>query len=220
MDPAVEAEDACMSPDNEVVEPLAGDEAAAGEQTEPEEDAPAPPSPRRMGPEGKRVFAFGSSGWCVSLEAAATPGRPPCLAALGPSSCTRNPNDGGTALASLLVTLAAPRCALSARGSAQGVWGRHRTVVASLGSRSPQGRQVAGVALGRPPQRPLRLPTPPRRLLTHTPTPAARLFAYYLGVVKALKAAGLHKDAYLIASSGGASASSAAPSTARGWDLA
>lgn len=33
-----------------------------------------------------------------------------------------------------------------------------------------------------------------------------RLFVYYLGVVKALKAAGLHRNAYLIASSGGASA--------------
>jgi hypothetical protein len=41
-----------------------------------------------------------------------------------------------------------------------------------------------------------------------------RLFVYYLGVVKALKAAGLHKNAYLIASSGGASACHAPTQTA------
>jgi len=39
-----------------------------------------------------------------------------------------------------------------------------------------------------------------------TPAATRRLFVYYLGVVKALKAAGYQKDAYLIASSGGASA--------------
>ena len=38
-----------------------------------------------------------------------------------------------------------------------------------------------------------------------------RLFVYYLGVVKALKAAGLHRNAYLIASSGGASAQAHLP---------
>ena len=68
----------CAGIDSEaVVEPVASDEAAAAEQQQ-QDDAPAtPPSPRRLGPEGKRVFAFGSSGWCAAHHPAAAPRRAP-----------------------------------------------------------------------------------------------------------------------------------------------
>jgi hypothetical protein len=119
-----------------------------------------------MGPDGKLVLAFGSSGWCVGALVSVKPSSVACAAAA------------------------------AARGS-----------LARTRRASP-----AAHVVGRPLWRAL----PPAwrgtasRYAPHSPSPAfappRRLFVYYLGVVKALKAAGLNRNAYLIASSGGASA--------------